>query len=226
MVAVSPSPSPPPRPALVATPPLDPAESVRLIERARAGDEQAFGALFARCHDRVLRVVRLRMGSQLRASLESVDLVQDTYAAALRGFPSFRGAEAHSFLRWLARIAENQVRDTAERLCAQRRAREREVPLDALVPGSSASGSLPLAGREPSPSEQASRVELRAVFDACVAELPERQREVVLLRDYECQDWPRVAEELGCSAHAAQQLYHRAQLELAERLEACWPTQP
>jgi RNA polymerase sigma-70 factor (ECF subfamily) len=223
MVALSQSPSPAPLPPLDPQPPLDAQESAHLIQRARAGDDAAFGALFSRCHDRVLRIVRLRMGSQLRSSLESADLVQDTYAAALRGFPAFRGDAPQDFLRWLARIAENQVRDCVDHLAAQRRAREREVPLDALAPGSNASGSIALAGREPSPSEQAAYGELREVYDACVAELPERQREVVLLRDYECQDWGRVAEELACSAHAAQQLYHRAQLKLAERLEARWP---
>lgn len=202
--------------------PLDPEASVQLLRQARAGDQAAFGELFGRCHERVMRVVRLRMGSDLRAALESVDLAQETYLAALRDFSAFRGEEPGTFLHWLARIAENRVRDSADHWKAQRRTRDRELPREALGGSSNRSGAFGLPAVGPSPSEQVAANELRAAYDACVAELPERQREVVLLRDYEGLGWAEAAELLGSTLHAAQQLYHRAQMRLAERLEDQW----
>ncbi|MBM3976339.1 MAG: sigma-70 family RNA polymerase sigma factor [Planctomycetes bacterium] len=186
------------------------------------GDDGALGELFARYRERVLRIVRLRMGPGLRAAMESTDILQETYAAALRGFPAFSGSERGTFVRWLARIAENQVRDSADRWSAQRRDLAREERLDAGRTAESTAGAADPIDAQPSPSEQLTQRELRAVYDTCVAELPERQREVVLLRDYELLEWPAVAELLGATPHAAQELYRRAQLRLAALLEARW----
>lgn len=190
------------------------------MRQARAGDQAAFGELFGRCHERVMRVVRLRMGRDLRATLESVDLAQETYLAALRDFHAFRGECAGTFLHWLARIAENRLRDSADHWQAQRRDRDRELPLGAVGVGSGALGSDAIPWRGPSPSEQVAANELREAYDACVAALPERQREAVLLRDYEGLAWPEAALALGCTPHAAQQLYYRAQMRLGACLDA------
>lgn len=210
----------PPRPL---EPELDGApgaeESAALLRQAQGGDGAALGELLARYHERVQRIVRLRMGPSLRAAMESTDLVQETHLAALRGFRAFEGRERGSFVHWLARIAENQVRDAADRWSAQRRDLARELRLDSARDASGAGAAPADARAEPSPSEQAARRELREIYDACVAELPPRYREIVLLRDYELLEWPEVAVALETNAHAAQELHRRAQLKLAGILE-------
>src|SRR5262245_44724082 len=48
----------------------DSAEAVDLIERARAGDREALGALLARYRDRLRRMVELRLDTRLQARLD------------------------------------------------------------------------------------------------------------------------------------------------------------
>jgi RNA polymerase sigma-70 factor, ECF subfamily len=205
------------------------AGSVELVRRGQQGDRAALGELFARYQDRVRRIVSIRMGSQFRGLLDSLDLTQDTWMAAMRGLPGFEPRDHGSIIRWLARIAENQVLDAADRVHAARRDRRRERAADELGAASGDAGVGAGAGAGaaaifpaascPSPSEAATQRELREVYDACVAELPDPFREVVLLKDYSLLDWPEVREQLGRpSVHATQELYRRAQLRLGELL--------
>ncbi len=192
-------------------------ESLELLRQARAGDRAALGELLERHRERLRRIVRLRMGAGLRGVLDSVDLVQETYLAATRGFPGFEGEARGSLIHWLARIAENQVRDAADRWSAQRRDHAREISLGGQ--GSASGEAREAPGRDPTPSEEAGARELRELYDACVAELAPNHREIVLLRDYELCEWPEVAARLGAGVHAAQELHRRARLRLAEALE-------
>jgi RNA polymerase sigma-70 factor (ECF subfamily) len=193
-------------------------ESVDLVRRAQDGDRDALAALVLRYQDRVRRLVRIRMGPKFVGVLDSVDLAQETWLAALRGLQGFRLRDHSSIIAWLARIAENQVLDAADRLNTAKRDRRREVPLSG-----DHSGAGP--ARDGSPSEEASRRELKTIYDACVAELPPEWREVVLLREYSLAEWPAICAQLGSpNVHATKQLYRRAQLRLGallkERLKA------
>ena len=188
-------------------------ESVDLVRRAQDGDRDALAALVLRYQDRVRRLVRIRMGPQLGGVLDSLDLAQDTWLAALRGLQGFRPRDHSSIIAWLARIAENQVLDAADRQNTAKRDRRREVPLSG---NHSAAGPAPGA----SPSEEASRRELKTIYDACVAELPSEWRDVVLLREYSLAEWPEICAQLGRpSEHATRQLYRRAQLRLGTLLK-------
>jgi len=201
-------------------PPLQPLpaceESLELLRRGRDGDRPALDALILRYQDRVRRVVSIRMGRQFAGLLDAHDLAQDTWLAALRGLNGFQPHDHASIIQWLTRIAENQVLDAADRVHAQKRDRRREVA-DVAAFGSS-SGAAAAPG--PSPSQAASGRELTALYDACVAELPESWREVVLLKEYTLLGWQEICDQLGrANVHATQELYRRAQLRLGEMLK-------
>ena len=209
-----------PGPHSVALDPLPAlAESLDLVRRGQQGDRAALDELVARYQDRVRRIVSIRMGGQFRGLLDSLDLTQDTWMAALRGLSGFEPRGHGSIIRWLARIAENQVLDARDRVQAARRDRRREQPgEEALGSGDTAAVALPAAAG-PSPSEAASQRELRATYDACVAALDPVHRDVILLRDYSLLEWPEVQEQLGRpTVPATQELYRRAQLRLGELL--------
>ena len=72
-----------------------------------AVDREALSALVARYHDRVLRIVRARLGPGLRNHLDSQDLVQDTFAAVVRDFEHYEVREEASLVHWLARLAQD-----------------------------------------------------------------------------------------------------------------------
>lgn len=191
--------------------PADGDASMVLLRRLQDGDETALSALIERYRERLLRVVRIRLGPPgrgLRRVLESSDILQETWKAALAGVGDLRVEGDADLLNWLARIATNEIRDQLDRMHTQRRSIEREVSLEDTSAEQQADPS-------PMPDARAERAELAEVLDAGLAELPEHYREVVLLRDYCGADWPTIAAKLGReSVHATQQLHQRAWIRL------------
>ena len=97
---------------------MDLSETARLLERAQAGERQAVEAVFERCGSKLLALIRLRLGRQLRQRLESRDILQGAMLKAFEHWDQLRPSERNedapaSFMAWLARIAENEIRDQA-----------------------------------------------------------------------------------------------------------------
>lgn len=196
-------------------PPIDPLPalqtSVVLLRKAKAGDRQALNDLIARYYERVRRLVRIRMSAQLRRSLESCDLAQETLRVAAGKLAAFEPRDHHAFIRWLAVIAQHQINDARAKFEAEKRDRGREVPLEA-----SSSMELGYADSGPSPGSVAGDAELREIYDACVTQLPEEYREIILLKEFEDASWEEIRKATGApTAHAAQQKFYRAQVKLA-----------
>src|SRR5512140_1529663 len=109
---------------------MDRDESTALLRRAREGTPEALEMLYERVAPRLLAFVRLRLGRTLRAQLESRDIVQATLLKSFERFDQFEHDEPASLMAWLARIAENEIRDRADYHTRQRRDARAEVPLD------------------------------------------------------------------------------------------------
>jgi RNA polymerase sigma-70 factor (ECF subfamily) len=185
--------------------------SLELLGQAQAGDAEALDGLLRRYEDRLRRVIRVRLDAQARRSLESADLVQETFMAALSGIPTLQVADRGAIMGWLTRIAENELIDARRRATAARRDRRRDVPLDGAP--------MPAAHARP-PDEEAALREQKDRVDAAVAKLAENHREVIVRRTYLGASWEEVARQLGCpSADAARQLHRRATIALAKLLE-------
>ena len=58
-------------------------ETAQLFERARGGSPAEMGAFYERCARKLLPLIRLRMGRDLRGELESRDILQ---AVLLKSF--------------------------------------------------------------------------------------------------------------------------------------------
>jgi RNA polymerase sigma-70 factor, ECF subfamily len=188
-----------------------------LLRQAQGGDRLALDRLVRRYEPRVHSIVRMRLGPALRASLESVDILQETFEAAIRDFDHFEVRDHGSFINWLARIAERKLCDADDHLRAQKRDRRREVPL-ASSDGSTSLGPV-LRAAGPSPSEQVSRNEQIELIEACLSEMPEEYRELIILHDYAGASWEAVAEATGRpSAAAARMKYRTALRDLAARV--------
>lgn len=183
----------------------DPVRTADLVLRARAGDARAWQELVTRHAPRLRRIVRVRLGPGLRRWVDSEDVVQETYRAVLAGPAGLDIEREADVLAWLARVAENRLRDLHDEAHARRRDVDRRLELDG--------DQLPV--REDSPSELAWHRELEDIVDGALAELSPEHREVILLRDYCGSSWEAVAASLGSpSLHAAQQLHQRAWIKL------------
>ncbi len=192
--------------------------SLGLLARAQEGDHAALQELLIRYQDRLRSIVGMQLGPALRRHCDSMDIVQQTYQAALPGIVSLRPRNAAGLLKWLTMIATNQVRDTLDHWHAAKRDIGREVPLHDDPSSSSLPVQLPPSpGTSPEVRVQLS--EIRQLLDAEVARLPEDQRQVVLLHDYYGDDWDSITEALGReTTHATRQLHQRAWIRLRQVL--------
>ncbi|WP_371688686.1 ECF subfamily RNA polymerase sigma factor, BldN family [Micromonospora sp. KC207] len=87
--------------------PSDPATEVwTLVERAQAGEAEAFGLIYDRYVDTVFRFVYFRVGNRQLAE----DLTSDTFLRALKRIGSFTW-QGRDLGAWLVTIARNLVAD-------------------------------------------------------------------------------------------------------------------
>jgi RNA polymerase sigma-70 factor (ECF subfamily) len=183
--------------------------TIDLVHRIQGGDAAAREALFGRYRERVLAIARVRLSARLRQRLESSDILQEALIEALRGIQRFEMRDESSLIRWLAVLVERRITAQARALRAEKRGPEPEL-LAHDPPGGA-----------PGPDEVAGAREAGARVQAALAALPDRQREVVLLRDYAGSSWEVVAEELGfVSPDAARMLHARALTRLGAELRS------
>lgn len=215
--------TPPDDPLLASFPPgelPDLTESMRLLKRAQGGDELALDDLFRRYEARLSRIVRIHMSSKLRRCVETVDVVQETYKAALKRIHELELRSTASILQWLAKIAQNQMLDIHRRFYGNKRDKSREVRLGDGARGDDddPGGFVPVV-RTGTPAELAAQQELREIIDVAVAGLPDDERDVILLRTYYGGSWEWVAEQMGRpGGDAARQLHRRARMRLSRLL--------
>ena len=187
-----------------------PAEISReLLQQAKAGSPEALNRLYERCAGRLLALIRLRLGKDLRSRLESRDILQATLLKSLEHLNDLNGNETRSLMAWLARIAEHEIRDCADFHHRQRRDAARESALDDAAP-------LPALTRS-----ALSRVilnEQAAQLETALESLSETHREVIVLRKFEELSFAEIATRLGKSEDACRMLLARAMTALTLRM--------
>lgn len=176
-----------------------------LLERARAGDDQALEQLLQRHQAQVYR-----FGMKMcRDPEDAKDVLQDTLLAVARGVRDFRGASSLS--TWLYTIARS--------FCIKKRrksiyAPEQEHSLDSDVPVEAAR----LADSAQSPDEAIAGKQLEQALEQAIGALDPIYREVLLLRDVEGLTASEVAEVLGVTSQAVKSRLHRARLAVRARV--------
>jgi RNA polymerase sigma-70 factor (ECF subfamily) len=177
-----------------------------LLVRLRSGDERAFVSLVERYTDPMLRLASSFVLS--RAVAEEV--VQDTWLALLRGIGGFEGRS--SLKTWLFRILVNQARTTGTR-------EHRSVPVADTEPAVDPA-RFDTSGHWADPPERWLMTgEDRKVIRAFLERLPDRQREVVVLRDVEGLSSEEVCGVLGISEVNQRVLLHRGRSRLRQLFE-------
>jgi RNA polymerase sigma-70 factor (ECF subfamily) len=198
----------------------DDTRSLDLVLRAKAGDEAALNRLIERYYDRVRRIVRMRLGPKLRQSVESCDILQETFIAAARAISNFEVRDEASLINWLSRLAEHQIIAQHDRRSAKKRDEDRNVPLHGSHPPSSSQSvaGAPIDDRT-APPDAAAREERRWIVERCIAALPEEYRELIIQCDYVGASWEAIAAATGRpSAAAARMMHARARIELGKLL--------
>lgn len=169
-----------------------------IVRRVLAGETALFELLMRRYNQRVYRTIR----AVLRDEPEIEDAMQQAYVNAYRHLGQFAGDA--QFSTWLLKIALHE---------AYARARRKRFAVAGDENVLAAVESL-----APSPEEEASNEELRALLERQILALPESYRLVFVLRELDGLSTLETAEALGVSADVVKTRLHRARAMLQEAL--------
>ncbi len=167
---------------------LGPDDSV-LITLYRNGNEAAFNLLVDRYHSKVFTTIFLIVKDQDVAE----DLLQDVFVKVLHILNSDKYNEEGKFQPWVMRIAHNLAIDHFRKA--------KRYPTILLEDGSNLFNSLSFA--EDSSEEQRIKEETLAFVRNLIDELPEAQKEVVIMRHYLDMSFQEIAEQTGVSINTA-----------------------
>ena len=198
-----------------------------LVHALRAGDEAAFARLVDEWSPAMTRAAL----GYVRTRDVAEEVVQEAWLGVLKGLDRFEGRS--SLKTWVFRILVNTAQTRGQR---ERRSipmsnvgpeaaegpavdPDRFLPADHdRWPGHWAHAPLPW----PEPAEALARGEARDAILAAIAELPERQREVITLRDVAGFDSAEVCNALDLSEVNQRVLLHRARSKVRGALEALY----
>jgi RNA polymerase sigma-70 factor (ECF subfamily) len=185
-----------------------------LIERLRAGDENAFASLVDKYHRPMLQLASSFVPS--RAVAEEV--VQETWLGVIRGIDRF---EARSSLKtWLFSILVNRARTAGGR---ERRGWTDSASANPAVNpqrfGPDGAWSDPPAPWTDDVAERLHDREVGRRIRVAIDQLPDGPRQVVLLRDVHGLDSDEVCTMLGISQVNQRVLLHRGRSRLRSMLE-------
>ncbi len=195
-----------------------------MVVALQAGDEAAFRQLVKRYHPAMVRLARASVASQAVAE----EVTQDTWLAVIRGVGRFEGRS--SLRTWIFRILVNQARARGTR-------EKRTVPMSSFAteddgpPAVDPDRFVPEGQRwaghwcDPPvpwtdlPAERVVGGETIAIVAEAIDGLPERQREVMTLRDVEGWTALEVCDLLGLTEGNQRVLLHRARSRVRAVLE-------
>lgn len=178
----------------------------QLVERALAGDGDAFGEVVRRWERKIYALAYGITGSVEEAR----DATQETFINAYRNLPRFRGEAQVS--SWLHRIAVNQC------ITRQRRARVRaETALDEEV--EAGREQFISTGREASPAHASESKQRAEAVRRAVDSLPQELREVVLMKEFEELTFQEIADALQIPLSTVKSRLYTALKQLRLKLE-------
>jgi RNA polymerase sigma-70 factor (ECF subfamily) len=188
-------------------------ETDRLLEDARAAEPGAVDRLLTEFREPLRRVIDLRLDPAIARRVDASDIVQDVLLEANQRLAEYLKKPDIPFHLWLRHLAQDRIIDTHRRhRLAQRRSVDREQRI-ALLPWADESGAslvAQMADTEATPGTQAIRKELQRRLEDAVDQLPDDDREIILMRHHEGLSNQEVAAALRLTEAAASMRYLRA----------------
>lgn len=189
-------------------------DSLDLLSSAKKGDQGAYEAFMARYFDKVLRIVRIRLGQRLRGRQDSMDIAQDAMIRVIQGIQGFEPRSEGALVQWISKLVENQIRDAADFHGAQKRRISQEVPLQSDESRHNMLSRIVDLSQK-TPSQILSLKEEIQKLEGALEQLGER-KEVVLMRNYAGLTFKEIGDELEISEDAARMQYIRAMDKLTD----------
>lgn len=172
---------------------------LELADRARAGDQEALIQLYRKHRDAIYRHARRMLGDDAAAQ----DVVQEAFARAIEAIDRTR--PQLKFKAWIFRIATNLCLRELNRNNRQSPPRTEHFDFDQL--------EQPRADVDPRAVQR--RRELGKLVEQALARLPERYRQILLLREVEEHSYEELGQVLEMSEGNVKVTLHRARARFA-----------
>ncbi len=180
-------------------------ETLHLLNRARAGDDEALEQLFTRYLRPLRRWARGRLPKYARDMADTQDLVQETLLQTFKNIESFEAQRQGALQGYLRQALMNRIRDELRRFGRR-------------GPGAVLDSHAPDSG--PSPLEQAIGRQALERYEQALARLRPEEREAIIARVELGLSYEEMAEALQKpTADAARKAAQRALLRLAAEMK-------
>ncbi len=176
-----------------------------LIAQYRNGSEAAFDLLVDRYQSKVFTTIYLIVKDQAIAE----DLLQDVFVKVVQTIHSDRYSEEGKFQPWLMRIAHNLAIDHFRK--------SKRYPTILMEDGSNLFNSLQFA--EISIEDQRVKEETLEMVKKLIEELPEAQKEVLVMRHYLDMSFQEIADQTGVSINTALGRMRYALIHLRKKMK-------
>lgn len=183
---------------------LGPQDS-ELIAQYRNGSEAAFDLLVVRYHSKVYTTIFLIVKDQKTAE----DLLQDVFIKVVNTLNSDRYNEEGKFQPWITRIAHNLAVDHFRKA--------KRYPTILMEDGSNVFNSLQFA--ESSHEDRQIKEDTIELVKRLIEELPEAQKEVLIMRHYLDMSFQEIAEQTGVSINTALGRMRYALIHLRKKMK-------
>jgi RNA polymerase sigma-70 factor, ECF subfamily len=171
-----------------------------------------------RYRDYLRLLARLQLDPRLCARLDASDVVQQTFLQAHQSLAEFSGRTEAELAAWLRQILARTLAHAVRDHGRDRRDVSRERSLEAAVEASSLQLNDWLAAQQPSPSQQAQRNEQLLRLAGVLDQLPQAQREAVVLHYWQGWTTAEIGQHLSRTPAAVAGLLKRALKALRRHL--------
>ena len=146
-----------------------------------------------------------QLDSRLRGKLDASDVVQQTLLEAHQNYEQFRGAHEEEMIASLRKILAHNLLDAVRGLRREKRDVDREQSIEAAI-------------EQSRPSQKLARQEEALQLADTMAELPEAQREALILKNWPGWTIAEIGQHMGRSSTAVAGLLKRALKQLRQQL--------
>ena len=154
-------------------------------------------------------LARVHLDPRLGEKLDPSDIVQQTLLEAFAQRDQFRGETEAEFVAWLRQILAHNLADALRGFRRAKRDVARERSLEQAMDHSSARLDAWLAAEQSSPSQRAIQHERAIHLANALAELPDAQREALILQHWHGHSLAEIGEKLGRTRAAVAGLLKR-----------------
>jgi len=174
----------------------------KLVEEFRSGDIEAFNALVERWQQRIHRFAYRYFCSHDEAS----EITQKTFIKAYKKLDTLEDAE--KFSAWIYRIANNLCLDETKRA-----GRRRSAPMETLIEDPAVNSIAE------NPELRVQHQQLGKLLQHALDQLPDEQRIVVIMKEYEGLKFREIAEILDVPENTAKSRMYYGLTKLRELFE-------